>query len=192
MRWKWKYYCGRYFVTRQTIYFFTRDGLQRKRARIGRKCKIINHTKENIIFRPILLPSFSILIDELYFYHPFAGEWSCYDTLEIKGLETKTFCGTTLPAPYTTKLNVVKLVMTSDSRIQGSGFDLTLTTETSMLQPSFYKLKYTESGYINVIIQAVLLNKQKDNNIYYYTNMLLKTLSNDDLIIHSIINMCID
>ena len=117
------------------------DGEQRQRARWGSECKIINHIKLNIILRPSLLPLISILIDEIYFYHPFADKWSCYDTLEIKGLETKTFCGTTLPAPYTTKSNVVKLVMTSDRTDQGSGFDLTFTTETSMLQPSFYKIE---------------------------------------------------
>ena len=65
--------------------------------------------------------------------HPFVGVSSCYDTLEIKGLETKTFCGRTLPAPYTSKSNVVKLVMTSDHNIQQTGFDLTFTTVTSML-----------------------------------------------------------
>ena len=84
------------------------------------------------MFRPILLSLISFLIDELYFYHPFA-EWFCYDTLEIKGSETKTFCGTTIPAPYTTKLNIVKLVMTPSGRFLGSVFDLTFTTETSML-----------------------------------------------------------
>ena len=67
------------------------------------------------------------------FYYPFAGKWSCFDTLEIKGSETKTFCGTTLPAPYTTKSNFAKLVLTSNGRIQGIGFDLTFTTVTSML-----------------------------------------------------------
>ena len=67
------------------------------------------------------------------FYYPFADKSSCFDTLEIKGFETKTFCGTTLPAPYTTKSNVVKLVLTSDDGIQGTGFDLIFTTVTSML-----------------------------------------------------------
>ena len=108
---------------------------------MGSQCKIIYHIKVNIILRPSLLRLISILIDEIYFYHAFADKWSCYDTLEIKGLETKTFCGTTLPAPYTTKSNVVKLVMTSDRTDQGSGFDLTFTTETSMLQPSFFKIE---------------------------------------------------
>ena len=88
-----------------------------------------------------LLPTISILIDKLYCYHAFAGLGSCSDKLEIKGLERKSFCGTTLPAPYTTKSNVVKLVMTSDRTDQGSGFDLTFITETSMLQPSFYKIE---------------------------------------------------
>ena len=82
-----------------------------------------------------------LIIDKLYFYHAFAGLGPCSDKLEIKGLERKTFCGITLPAPYTTKSNVVKLVMTSDRTDQGSGFDLTFTTETSMLQPSFYKIE---------------------------------------------------
>ena len=67
------------------------------------------------------------------FYHPFADKLSCFDKLEIEGSETETFCGTTLPAPYTTRSNVVKLIMTSNGRIRGSGFDLTFTTETSML-----------------------------------------------------------
>ena len=66
------------------------------------------------------------------FYYSFAESY-CYDTLEIKGLKTKTFCGTALPAPYTTKLNVVKLVLTSNNRVQRTGFDLTFTTLTSML-----------------------------------------------------------
>ena len=62
--------------------------------------------------------------------------------MEIKGSETKTFCGTTLPAPYTTKSNVVILVMTSIDGIKGSGFDLTFTTETSMLAYNYLlKLK---------------------------------------------------
>ena len=68
-----------------------------------------------------------------YIYHPFVDDSSCYDTLEIKGLETKIFCGTTLPAPYTPKSNVVKLVVTSDDTVQRAGFDLTFTTVTSML-----------------------------------------------------------
>ena len=75
-------------------------------------------------------------------YHPFADKSTCYDKLEIKGSETKTFCGTTLPAPYSPKSNVVKLVMTSRYGIRGNGFDLTFTTETSMLayyHPSKFK-----------------------------------------------------
>ena len=65
--------------------------------------------------------------------HPFVDISSCYDTLEIKGIERKTLCGTTLPAPYTSKTNVVNLVMTSDGYVQQTGFDLTFTTVTSML-----------------------------------------------------------
>ena len=53
--------------------------------------------------------------------------------MKIKELETKTFCGRTLPAPYTPKSNVVKLVMNSDGSVQQTGFDLTYTTVTSML-----------------------------------------------------------
>ena len=73
-------------------------------------------------------------------YHPFAVKSPCVDTLKIKGSETKTFCGSTLPAPYTPKSNVVKLVMNSHDGIRGNGFDITFTTETSKLA---YHHKYT-------------------------------------------------
>ena len=87
------------------------------------------------------------------------GFSSCRDRLEIKGLETKTFCGTALPVPSTTKLNVVKLVLTSNGRIQQTGFDLTFTTLTSMLTYN-HTLQLKKCRYINIIIQIDLFEKK--------------------------------
>lgn len=61
---------------------------------------------------------------------------SCYDTLDVIGLEKKTFCATKTPAPYTSKLNILKLKMVSDDSIEQSGFDLTFTTVKTLGLPT--------------------------------------------------------
>lgn len=52
----------------------------------------------------------------------------CYDHLTVNGLLHKEFCGETLPVPYSSTLNIVKLKMFSDESVQKTGFDLTYTT----------------------------------------------------------------
>ena len=55
------------------------------------------------------------------------------DTLKIKSFPTvKTSCSG-FPLPYTTKVNVVELVMSFGTGPHEIGFDLTFTTVTSML-----------------------------------------------------------
>ena len=55
------------------------------------------------------------------------------DALKLKGFATVKTLSSRLPAPYTTNVNVVELVMSFGTGPHEIGFDLTFTTVTSML-----------------------------------------------------------
>ena len=97
--------------------------------------------------------------------HPFLDELACYDTLEIKGLETKIFCGTTLPAPYTTKSIVLKLVLTSDDSIEQTGFDLLLTTYNDQLQWKYIPI-YLCNNPCRLVWETKYKNLEPDQCVY--------------------------